>query len=243
MRTVAVIGRKGGSGKTTLAVHLAIGLHRRGRATVLADADPQRSSIEVLKARRAPGPEAIATAGPKLFALKTTVMRGGAQALVIDTAAVLEEEVAHAVVLADLVLLVVRPTFLDLAAAAQTADIIRCLRRPGLVVLNQAPVARESVETPMVKRSIEALHLLRRPVAPVVVRSRAAYQRAGRRSRRWARTRWLPRRWPPSAPLSTASLSASAGPSRPAPHPTRSPGDKAAGRANDGPDAAAGAGL
>jgi chromosome partitioning protein len=176
MRTVAVIGRKGGSGKTTLAVHLAIGFHRRGRATVLADADPQRSSIEVLKARRAPGPEAIATAGPKLFALKTTVMRGGAQALVIDTAAVLEEEVAHAVVLADLVLLVVRPTFLDLAAAAQTADIIRRLRRPGLVVLNQAPVARESVEPPMVKRSIEALRLLRLPVAPVVVRSRAAYQ-------------------------------------------------------------------
>jgi chromosome partitioning protein len=176
MRTVAVIGRKGGSGKTTLAVHLAIGFHRRGRATVLADADPQRSSIEVLKARRAPGPEAIATAGPKLFALKTTVMRGGAQALVIDTAAVLEEEVAHAVVLADLVLLVVRPTFLDLAAAAQTADIIRRLRRPGLVVLNQAPVARESVEPPMVKRSIEAQRLLRLPVAPVVVRSRAAYQ-------------------------------------------------------------------
>jgi chromosome partitioning protein len=176
MRTIAVIGRKGGSGKTTIAVHLAIGLHRRGRATVLADADPQRSSIEVLKARRAPGPEGVATAGAKLFALKTGIMRNGAQALVIDTPAVLEEEVAHAVVLADLALLVVRPTFLDLAAAAHTADIIRRLRRPGLVVLNQAPVARENVEPPMVKRSIEALRLLRLPVAPVVIRSRAAYQ-------------------------------------------------------------------
>jgi chromosome partitioning protein len=89
---------------------------------------------------------------------------------------VLEEEVAHAVVLADLALLVVRPTFLDLAAAAHTADIIRRLRKPGLVVLNQAPAARGNVEPPMVKRSIEALRLLRLPVAPVVVRSRAAYQ-------------------------------------------------------------------
>jgi chromosome partitioning protein len=176
MRTIAVIGRKGGSGKTTIAVHLAVGLHRRGHATVLADADPQRSSIEVLKGRRTPGPEGAATAGPKLFALKTGIMRNGAQALVIDTPAVLEEEVAHAVVLADLALLVVRPTFLDLAAAAHTADIIRRLRRPGLVVLNQAPVARENVEPPMVKRSIEALRLLRLPVAPVVIRSRAAYQ-------------------------------------------------------------------
>ena len=31
MRSVAVIGRKGGSGKTTIAVHLAIGLHLRGQ--------------------------------------------------------------------------------------------------------------------------------------------------------------------------------------------------------------------
>lgn len=176
MRSVAVIGRKGGSGKTTIAVHLAIGFHLRGRRTTLADTDPQRSSIEVLKARRAPGPEAIATAGPKLFALKTGLIRAGAEALVIDTPAVLEEEVAHAVVLADLALLVVRPTFLDLAAAAHTADIIRRLRKPGLVVLNQAPAAREAIEPPMVKRSIEALRLLRLPVAPVVVRSRAAYQ-------------------------------------------------------------------
>jgi chromosome partitioning protein len=176
MRSIAVIGRKGGSGKTTIAVHLAIGLHLRGRKTTLADADPQRSAIEVLRGRSGSGPEAVASAGPKLFALKTSLIRCGAEALVIDTPAVLEEEVVHAVVLADLALLVVRPTFLDLAAAAHTADIIRRLRKPGLVVLNQAPVARENVEPPLVKRSIEALRLLRLSIAPVVVRSRAAYQ-------------------------------------------------------------------
>ena len=176
MRSVAVIGRKGGSGKTTIAVHLAIGLHLRGHRTVLADSDPQRSSVEVLKARQAPGPEVIATAGPKLFALQTASVRAGAQALVIDTPAVLEEEVAHAVVLSDLALMVVRPTFLDLAAAVRTSDIVRQLRKPGLIVLNQAAAPRENIEPPMVKRAIEALGLLRLPVAPVVIRSRAVYQ-------------------------------------------------------------------
>lgn len=176
MRSIAVIGRKGGSGKTTVAVHLSIGLHLRGRRTILADADPQRSSIEVLKGRAGPGPETVASAGPKLFALKTSSMRAGLDALVIDTPAVLEDEVAHAVVLADLALLVVRPTFLDLAAAVRTSDIIRRLRKPGLVVLNQAPIARGHVEPPLVKRSIEALRLLRLPLAPVIIRSRAAYQ-------------------------------------------------------------------
>lgn len=39
---VAVVNAKGGSGKTTLALHLGVGLARRG-ATLLVDADPQRS--------------------------------------------------------------------------------------------------------------------------------------------------------------------------------------------------------
>ena len=159
MRTIAVIGRKGGCGKTTIAVHLAVGLHLRGRATVLADTDPQRSVIEVFKGRREPGPAVVASAAPKLFTLQLSMARAGNEALVIDTPAVLEEEVAQAVILADLALLVVRPTFLDLTAAVRTSDIIRRLRKPGLVVLNQAPPARETVEAPAVARATEALEL------------------------------------------------------------------------------------
>ena len=176
MRTVAVVGRKGGSGKTTIATHLAIGFHLRGRRTLLADSDPQRSSMEVLKARCDAGPEPVASSGPKLFALQTSALRSGMDALVIDTPAVLEEEVAHAVVLSDLTIIVIRPTFLDLAGSIATVNIVRQLRKPGLVALNQAPAARENVEPPMVKRSMEALRLLKLPVVPVVLRSRIAYQ-------------------------------------------------------------------
>src|SRR5580700_10801206 len=57
MRTIAIIARKGGSGKTTVAVHMAIAAHLRGRRTLLADSDPQRSSSIVLKARRDAGPD------------------------------------------------------------------------------------------------------------------------------------------------------------------------------------------
>ncbi len=176
MRTIAVIGRKGGCGKTTLAVHLAIGLHLRGCATVLADTDPQRSVVEVFKVRQGQGPLVAASSAPKLFALQLALARARHDAMVIDTPAVLEEDVAQAVVLADLALLVVRPTFLDLAAAVRTSDIIRRLRKPGLVVLNQAPPARGQSEAPAVARALEALRLLKLPVAPTVIRSRAPYQ-------------------------------------------------------------------
>jgi chromosome partitioning protein len=178
MRTIAIIARKGGSGKTTVAVHMAVAAHLRGRRTLLADSDPQRSSSTVLKARRGPGPEYCETSGPKLFALQVAALRDGVEALVIDTPAGEEDALAHAIVLADLSLLVIRPTFLDFAAAIRTADVLRRLRRPGLIVLNQAPVSRGGAEPPLVKKAHEALRLMRLPVAPTILRSRAAYQTA-----------------------------------------------------------------
>ncbi|HEX3918236.1 MAG TPA: ParA family protein [Caulobacteraceae bacterium] len=178
MRTIAVIARKGGSGKTTVAVHLAIAAHLRGRRTLLADSDPQCSSSTVLKGRRAPGPSYNETSGPKLFALQVSALRDGFDTLVVDTPAGAEDELAHAIVLADLSLLVIRPTFLDFAAAIRTADVLRRLHKPGLIVLNQAPVSRAGAEPPLVKKAHEALRLMRLPVAPTIVRSRAAYQTA-----------------------------------------------------------------
>jgi len=178
MRTIAVIARKGGSGKSTVALHMAVAAHLRGRSVLLADTDAQRSATQVLKGRRGGGPGLEETAGAKLFALQLASVRAGVEMMVIDTPAVVEEEIGHAIVAADLCLLVVRPSFLDLAATIQTAEIVRRLRKPSLVVLNQAPSARAGVENPTVKRALEALLMLRLPVVPTVLRARANYQSA-----------------------------------------------------------------
>jgi chromosome partitioning protein len=178
MRTIAVIARKGGSGKTTVAVHLALAAHLRGRATLLADSDPQRSSSTVLRGRLAPGPAFTETSGPRLVGLQNGAVRAGIDAMVIDTAASAEDELAHAIVLADLSLLVIRPTFLDFAAAIRTAEVLRRLRKPGLMLLNQAPVSRAGSEPPLVKKAQEALRMMRLPLAPTILRARAAYQTA-----------------------------------------------------------------
>jgi chromosome partitioning protein len=178
MRTIAVIARKGGSGKSTVAIHLALAGHLRGRRVLVADTDAQRSASHVLRGRQGTGPELIATTGAKLFALQVGAQRGGTELVVIDTPAVVEEELSHAIVAADLCLLVVRPTFLDLAAAAQTTDIVRRLRKPLLVLMNQAAPARGGIDPPAVKRALQVLDMLRLPVVPTILRARAAYQSA-----------------------------------------------------------------
>ena len=175
MKNIAVIARKGGSGKTTVAVNLAIAAHRRGYAVELADTDPQGSSSEVLKARKADGPLVVQTTGEALHAARNTA-NAEANLRILDTPAAAEDSIGHAIALAQVSVLVVRPTFLDLAATLQTAQILRRLRRPGLILLSQAPVPRGGVEPPAVKRALDALRLMQLPVLPMILRSRAAYQ-------------------------------------------------------------------
>jgi chromosome partitioning protein len=178
MRTIAVIARKGGSGKTTVATHLALAAHLRGLKTVLVDTDSQRSSQEVLKARKEGGPAFMSAQGSNLAELQKQAASDGADLMIIDTPAAHESEIAHAIALSNLSLLVLRPTFLDIAASVQTAQILRSVRKPGLILLSQAPVPRGGVEPPAVKRAMEALQLMRLPVAPVILRSRVLYQTA-----------------------------------------------------------------
>ena len=178
MRNIAIIARKGGSGKSTVAIHLALAAHIRGLRTVLADTDPQRSSTEVLRARQGTGPDCHAVNGPGLIGLQMTSAEAGADLMIIDTPAASEGEIAHAIATSHLSVLVIRPTFLDIAASIQTAQILRQLRKPGIILLNQAPVTRGGVEPPAVIRAKEALQLMRLPVAPMILRSRVAYQTA-----------------------------------------------------------------
>jgi len=183
MRTIAVIGRKGGSGKTTVTINLGIAAHRRGLRTLLADCDPQRSMSDVLKSRRDGDPPVVETTRARLYALQAASQRDGVEMLFIDTPAGEENDLAHAIVLADLTLLVVRPTLLDFAALVRTLKVIRHLRKRAMVVLNQAPARRSGVEPPAVRKSLEVLEFLRLSVSPAILRSRAAYQAALERGR------------------------------------------------------------
>ncbi|HEY8571511.1 ParA family protein [Phenylobacterium sp.] len=178
MKTLAVVSRKGGAGKTTLAINLTLAARAMGVKAVLADADPLRSACEVLREREEGASLLVETSASKLFALAEASRRAGAELLIIDTPACPEADVAEAVRVADLCVAVARPTYLDLAAAVRSVAIIQQLGRRGLIVLNQAAPARNGVEPPAVMKAFEALRFAGLPVAPVALRSRVIYQSA-----------------------------------------------------------------
>jgi chromosome partitioning protein len=178
VKTLAVMSRKGGAGKTTVAVNLTLAARAMGVRAVLADADPMRSAHEVLRGREEAQSLLVETSASKLFALAQASQRAGVDLLVIDTPATPEADVAEAVKVADLCLAVARPTYLDLAAAVLSVAVIQRLGREGLIVLNQCAPTRAGVEPPSVVKAFEALRFAHLPVAPTAIRGRMVYQTA-----------------------------------------------------------------
>jgi chromosome partitioning protein len=183
LKTLAVIALKGGSGKTTVATHLALAAHLRGLGAMVVDSDPQHSARDVLGSREQPGPPCVTTTAPKLMSAQFAAAGLKKDLLIIDTPAGAVENVSEALVLADLAVMVVRPTLMDIAGLARTFMIVRRLGKPATVVMNQAPVARETVEAPLVKRAMKALDYMQAPMAPVILRARSVYQTALERGR------------------------------------------------------------
>ena len=59
MKTLAILFRKGGSGKSTFAVHLAVAAARAGQTTALIDLDPQAAAVKWRNRREGDSPVVI----------------------------------------------------------------------------------------------------------------------------------------------------------------------------------------
>ena len=178
MKTIAVLSHKGGSGKTTVAVNLAIAWRALGARTVLADADPVRSTSDSLRKRADHMSLVVETSAAKLDALAYVSGKGGCDVLIIDTSGGPDNGMIEAMKVADLCIAVSRPTYLDVAATLRTVDIVRRLGRQGMVLFNQCPPRRHGVESAVVSGTMDILRRGGLEVFPLALQTRAAYQRA-----------------------------------------------------------------
>lgn len=144
-RILTVAQQKGGSGKTTLAAHLAVALaSRSGEPVAVLDVDPQGSLGTWFEARE----ENLGEAGTCLEFRTASGWGARREArslarshgyVVVDTAPKTDTDAKPAIDAADFVIVPVQPTPVDLWATSQTIDLAARESTPALLVLNRVP--------------------------------------------------------------------------------------------------------
>jgi chromosome partitioning protein len=175
MKVVGLLSRKGGVGKTTLAVHLAVLAQHAGQRTLLIDLDPQGSAAAWWRARDAETPALVEAQPAGLRGILDAAQADGVDLVVVDTRPSVEADVVHVAALSDLVLIPTRPAIFDLRAILGTLDVVKGTARRSLLVLNACPPARGAGEASIVTDARRALTAFGVPVAAVAITSRAAF--------------------------------------------------------------------
>lgn len=178
MRTLALLARKGGTGKTTLAVHLAVIAVQAGQRVLLVDTDPQRSAGDWWRARQSDTPRLVECAARRVPEVLRVAKQDGIDLVVVDTRPSVEADTAEIARLADLVLVPVRPGILDLRAIGATVDVLRTVKAQAAIVLNAAPAPRGFGENGLTTEARRALAAYDIPTASVVIGNRVALAHA-----------------------------------------------------------------
>ena len=172
MKIIAFLGQKGGTGKTTVATALAVRASQAGKSVALIDLDPQGSAAKWAKRRSNQNP-AIAARQPYELADTLDVLnKGGADLVFIDTPGKIENAALEASKRADMVLIPVRPTPLDLDAVREIKNLLAFAGEPpAYVVLNCIPPQGKKHE--LARQVIEQRDGLK--VCPAAFCQRAAF--------------------------------------------------------------------
>ena len=140
---ITVAQQKGGSGKTTLAAHLAAAMAATRRVALL-DIDPQRSLSRwhALRLARPDPAAALACSDVSGWRVANELdrLRREYDAVLIDTPPQIDTDARRAIRGADLVVVPVQPSPPDIWAAEGTLKLAADERRPACLVLNRVAV-------------------------------------------------------------------------------------------------------
>lgn len=170
MKVVVLSSRKGGAGKSTLSVHLAVAAEAHGLTTAIFDLDPQASAALWSDNRGESAPAVVPAQAPRLKNLLQQALDGGADLVVLDTPPHADGVAADAGALADLILIPCRPSAFDLDAIGASVRVAQASKRPCWVVINAAPI--QGAEVGETRAALKAAGV---QVVPVTIHQRKAF--------------------------------------------------------------------
>jgi chromosome partitioning protein len=157
MEVLAFVTQKGGTGKSSLAVSLAVAAEQAGRRTALIDIDPQGTTTAWAQRRQAESPLVETIAWSYLNTRLYRLAQKGIELAIIDTPGADGTAASAAMQEAGLCLIPVRPSVADIEAAKPTIRYLNDRDKPFAFVLNQCPVGGRTSRTTNAFRALQLI--------------------------------------------------------------------------------------
>jgi len=146
VHTIVLATQKGGSGKTTLAIGLALAALQAGHNVRMIDTDYQGTLAKWQVRRGIAEPVVEIVRGAGLIERRLhSFDRGGVGLTIIDTASGVSEATMAAIRACDLCMIPARPTIADIEATTATLSIVRSWSKPFAFILNQTPARGQRI--------------------------------------------------------------------------------------------------
>lgn len=174
MKKIAFLSQKGGSGKTTLAVHTAVAAHENGEHVLIIDTDPQKSATIWSDHRDYEYPIVATAPASDVKKVLNAAKEEDISLVIIDTAPHAAPDATRIAKEVDLVVIPCRPTAFDIAAASSAVNIVKAANTKFVFVLSACPFRSPEIEETreLLTKDYQAL------VAPTAIIDRRAFARA-----------------------------------------------------------------